>query len=673
MAGLKIVLGCTALLLVLALCSVSAEDAKLTEAESGFNELDSSVLSDAVANTEKLGDTVQSTQLWRRSRRRRRRRFRRWRGRIRRRRRRARRAPCRVGKGVRLGKCGGRSNADIVVLQDASGSVNSLEWSQQQCFTKGLINSLPLGSTGGRMGIATFAYRSKTVCSMTSSKSKLLRSPYASRSGVGRSTWTARGLRESSKIFKRAGGKRNKILVVLTDGYPNQPRRGAEGHTARMYKLIRGEKITIIVVLIGRNFRYGWVKRWSPHRIQVKSFNAMAKVMRKVSRKTCTAAKRRARRTPARRVRLYKSPGRRRRKANVRRRRRARRSSRRRRKRRSSRRRRSRRRRSRRRRRRPPAKCRIGGGKRLSQCRGKIKTDIVVLQDASGSVNSREWSQSICFTKGLINTLPMGSSGGRIGIATFAYRSRTILPMTGSRSKALRSPYKSRAYVGRSTWTARGLRESLKILKKGGGKRAKLLVVLTDGYPNQPRNRRTAAHHTLSMYKRIKREKITVIIVLIGRNFNWGDVRRWRGIQVKVGSYGRMANVLTKVGKLTCKTAKKVSRRRSFKIRRVKTFRSPGRRRRKAIVSRRRRKAIVSRRRRAAKRRSSRRRRSRRSKGQRVQGKEQQVQRRGKYRRHRGRQGAGRGNPKGCKVTKAWANSHLKWCSWSGWTSWRRG
>ena len=195
-------------------------------------------------------------------------------------------------------------------------------------------------------------------------------------------------------------------------------------------------------------------------------------------------------------------------------------------------------------------------------------------------------------------------------------------------------------------------------------------------------------------------QKITVIIVLIGRNFNWGDVRRWRGIQVKVGSYGRMAesfpcvqvsfrmaqlcqrlhvctytclhtashdsrldhlsafadptrmNVLTKVGKLTCKTAKKVSKKRSFKIRRVKIFRSPGRRRRKAVVSRRRRKAIVSRRRydtictdtrlllwvtkvtcrRAAKRRSSRRRRSRRSKGQRVEGKEQQVQRRGKYR-----------------------------------------
>jgi len=256
MAGLKIVLGCTALLLVLALCSVSAEDAKLTEAESGFNELDSSVLSDAVANTEKLGDTVQTTQLWRRSRRRRRRRFRRWRGRIRRRRRRTRRAPCRIGKGVRLGTCRGKSNADIVVLQDASGSVNSLEWSQQQCFTKGLINSLPLGSTGGRMGIATFAYRSKTVCSMTSSKSKLLRSPYASRSGVGRSTWTARGLRESSKIFKRAGGKRNKILVVLTDGYPNQPRRGAEGHTARMYKRVRREKITVIVVLIGSCIHY---------------------------------------------------------------------------------------------------------------------------------------------------------------------------------------------------------------------------------------------------------------------------------------------------------------------------------------------------------------------------------------------------------------------------------
>ena len=185
--------------------------ALIAERLQGFNELDSSVLSDSVANTEKLGGTVQTTQLLYGRRRRRRRRFRRWRGRIRRRRRRARRAPCRclmhvkfmlvgvhvsvrrIGKGVRLGKCRGRSNADIVVLQvsfsfepfeqpdlrasaddallqDASGSVNSLEWSQQQCFTKGLINSLPLGSTGGRMGIATFAYRSKTVCSMTSSK-----------------------------------------------------------------------------------------------------------------------------------------------------------------------------------------------------------------------------------------------------------------------------------------------------------------------------------------------------------------------------------------------------------------------------------------------------------------------------------------------------------------------
>lgn len=57
--------------------------------------------------------------------------------------------------------------------------------------------------------------------------------------------------------------------------------------------------------------------------------------------------------------------------------------------------------------------------------------------------------------------------------------------------------------------------------------------------------------------------------------------------------------------------------------------------------------------------------------GKRVLGDEKQVEKKGNQRRHRARKGAGRGNPKGCKVTKAWANSHLKWCPWSGWSGWK--
>jgi len=57
--------------------------------------------------------------------------------------------------------------------------------------------------------------------------------------------------------------------------------------------------------------------------------------------------------------------------------------------------------------------------------------------------------------------------------------------------------------------------------------------------------------------------------------------------------------------------------------------------------------------------------------GKKILGDEVQVEKRGHKRRHRGRKGAGRGNPKGCKVTKAWANAHLEWCKWSGWSGWK--
>jgi hypothetical protein len=71
-------------------------------------------------------------------------------------------------------------------------------------------------------------------------------------------------------------------------------------------------------------------------------------------------------------------------------------------------------------------------------------------------------------------------------------------------------------------------------------------------------------------------------------------------------------------------------------------------------------------------RRSSRRRRRRKvRKAPRVQGDEKQMEKRGNKTRSRKRTGAGRGRPRGCKVTRAWANSHLSWCKWSSWSSWR--
>lgn len=55
-----------------------------------------------------------------------------------------------------------------------------------------------------------------------------------------------------------------------------------------------------------------------------------------------------------------------------------------------------------------------------------------------------------------------------------------------------------------------------------------------------------------------------------------------------------------------------------------------------------------------------------------VEARQKQVERRGGKLRRRARDGAGHGNPKGCKVTQAWANSHVKWCPWAGWSGWRK-
>jgi len=53
-----------------------------------------------------------------------------------------------------------------------------------------------------------------------------------------------------------------------------------------------------------------------------------------------------------------------------------------------------------------------------------------------------------------------------------------------------------------------------------------------------------------------------------------------------------------------------------------------------------------------------------------VQGIERQQQTRGDQARARSRDGLGKGKVEGCKVTPAWANTHLEWCPWGGWGEW---
>ncbi len=138
---------------------------------------------------------------------------------------------------------------DMVFCIDASGSVDSGEWTQQTDFVKDFVNDFTntgasLGETGVKIGLMQFAYKNKVAIDLSADLTSILAAaPGRIENGETNthlcidaaqaalhSTTAAPADGEAQRGVSRAGA--SKIIVLVTDGSPSQYSAASNAATA---------------------------------------------------------------------------------------------------------------------------------------------------------------------------------------------------------------------------------------------------------------------------------------------------------------------------------------------------------------------------------------------------------------------------------------------------------
>ena len=107
--------------------------------------------------------------------------------------------------------------ADIVLVMDESGSIDSNEWLKWDQFVDATIDLLDLGNTNNRVAIVKYSSNAQLTRAFTNDAAALKSIP---RTFPGGSTATHQGIATARALMSaqaRAGA--NKFIIVLTDGF----------------------------------------------------------------------------------------------------------------------------------------------------------------------------------------------------------------------------------------------------------------------------------------------------------------------------------------------------------------------------------------------------------------------------------------------------------------------
>merc|ERR1711998_809017 len=110
---------------------------------------------------------------------------------------------------------------DVALVIDASGSVRDDQWQQQMKFSKDLVESMGISSTGVNTGIVFFARNVQTKIGLTSNAASLV--PHLnSRYGMSTSATNMVGaLAHADAMLQQGRPGVPKMVVFLTDGQPS--------------------------------------------------------------------------------------------------------------------------------------------------------------------------------------------------------------------------------------------------------------------------------------------------------------------------------------------------------------------------------------------------------------------------------------------------------------------
>merc|ERR1711998_178689 len=139
---------------------------------------------------------------------------------------------------------------DVALVIDASGSVRDDQWQQQMKFSKDLVESMGISSTGVNAGIVFFARNVQTKIGLTSNAASLV--PHLnSRYGMSTSA--------------------TKMVVFLTDGQPS-----TGGNPDRNFQAMKNKGTAVMMVLIGPGITTARAKNWGTTApIAITSFSAL--------------------------------------------------------------------------------------------------------------------------------------------------------------------------------------------------------------------------------------------------------------------------------------------------------------------------------------------------------------------------------------------------------------
>jgi Mg-chelatase subunit ChlD len=160
---------------------------------------------------------------------------------------------------------------DVALVIDASGSVRDDQWQQQMKFSKDLVESMGISSTGVNAGIVFFARNVQTKIGLTSNAASLV--PHLnSRYGMSTSATNMVGaLAHADAMLQQGRPGVPKMVVFLTDGQPS-----TGGNPDRNFQAMKNKGTAVMMVLIGPGITTARAKNWGTTApIAITSFSAL--------------------------------------------------------------------------------------------------------------------------------------------------------------------------------------------------------------------------------------------------------------------------------------------------------------------------------------------------------------------------------------------------------------
>lgn len=163
-----------------------------------------------------------------------------------------------------------------------------------------------------------------------------------------------------------------------------------------------------------------------------------------------------------------------------------------------------------------------------------VKSDIIFVLDASGSVGASNFREVVEFTRNFINELEIGPNNTQVGVVVYASSATTIFNLNTHSNKAdLLAATNTIMFTNGATNTADGLCLMLEGFNEENGARLsqsdvfRLGIFMTDGRSNRNTNRCPPPGTTSSVAQLVHNssDPITVFSIGVTNNVNQNELR----------------------------------------------------------------------------------------------------------------------------------------------------